>query len=129
MINFDITPKGPLFNRGQSSEEIDRFIRDGAKAIGDAAVKLSRLKFRAKIQVYTGRFTGRISAIITGSLINVDSRNILYGRWLEGIGSRNATTRFKGYHGFRDTRIIIDRNTKDILQPLMDKMIRELGGS
>jgi hypothetical protein len=24
-----------------------------------------------------------------------------YGPWLEGSGSRNETTRFKGYHGFR----------------------------
>jgi hypothetical protein len=24
-----------------------------------------------------------------------------YGPWLEGTGSRNDTTRFKGYHGFR----------------------------
>lgn len=25
----------------------------------------------------------------------------VYGPWLEGVGSRNATTRFKGYHAFR----------------------------
>jgi len=25
----------------------------------------------------------------------------VYGPWLEGVGSRNQTTRFKGYHSFR----------------------------
>lgn len=25
----------------------------------------------------------------------------VYGPWLEGVGSRNNTTRFKGYHAFR----------------------------
>ncbi len=25
----------------------------------------------------------------------------VYGPWLEGVGSRNLTTRFKGYHAFR----------------------------
>jgi hypothetical protein len=28
-----------------------------------------------------------------------------YGPWLEGVGSRNQTTRFKGYHAFRNAAI------------------------
>jgi hypothetical protein len=31
----------------------------------------------------------------------VHDRGVIYGPWLEGTGSRNRTTRFKGYASFR----------------------------
>ncbi len=31
----------------------------------------------------------------------IHDRGIIYGPWLEGVGSRNKTTRFKGYFTFR----------------------------
>lgn len=31
----------------------------------------------------------------------VQDTNAVYGPWLEGVGSRNRTSRFKGYHVFR----------------------------
>ncbi len=33
----------------------------------------------------------------------------VYGPWLEGVGSRNATTRFKGYHAFRKAAQALDQ--------------------
>lgn len=32
----------------------------------------------------------------------------VYGPWLEGIGSRNSTTRFKGYHAFRNAAAALE---------------------
>jgi hypothetical protein len=32
----------------------------------------------------------------------------VYGPWLEGLGSRNATSRFKGYHAFRKAAAALD---------------------
>lgn len=33
----------------------------------------------------------------------------VYGPWLEGVGSRNATTRFKGYHAFRKAAAALEQ--------------------
>jgi hypothetical protein len=33
----------------------------------------------------------------------------VYGPWLEGVGSRNNTTRFKGYHAFRNAAAALER--------------------
>jgi hypothetical protein len=33
----------------------------------------------------------------------------VYGPWLEGVGSRNNTTRFKGYHAFRKAAQALER--------------------
>src|SRR5438094_9941435 len=36
---------------------------------------------------------------------SINDSNVIYGPWLEGIGSRNApVTRFAGYHTFRIVR-------------------------
>lgn len=38
----------------------------------------------------------------------------VYGPWLEGVGSRNATTRFKGYHAFRKAASALERHIEDL---------------
>lgn len=38
----------------------------------------------------------------------------VYGPWLEGVGSRNRTTRFKGYHAFRKAASALDRRIEDM---------------
>lgn len=38
----------------------------------------------------------------------------VYGPWLEGVGSRNNTTRFKGYHAFRKAASALDRRIDEM---------------
>ena len=38
----------------------------------------------------------------------------VYGPWLEGVGSRNATTRFKGYWAFRKATSALDHAIEEI---------------
>ena len=55
----------------------------------------------------------------------VTSGNAMYGPWLEGTGSRNATSRFKGYHGFRLAAGDLDGEAESIadeaLQPFIER--------
>lgn len=44
----------------------------------------------------------------------------VYGPWLEGVGSRNNTTRFKGYHAFRKAANALDRR----IEEMGDRMFR-----
>jgi len=44
--------------------------------------------------------------------------NLVYAAWIEGIGKRNRTSRFKGYHMFENARKRIDGN-----QAMQDKYI------
>ena len=42
--------------------------------------------------------------------VAVHDREVIYGWWLEGIGSRNyPVTRFRGYHTFRETAAALDK--------------------
>jgi hypothetical protein len=47
--------------------------------------------------------------------------------WIEGIGSRNRTTRFKGYHTFRMTGQTLRRQLPQIIAPHVRSMVSELG--
>ena len=38
----------------------------------------------------------------------------VYGPWLEGVGSRNAITRFKGYSAFRKAASALDRHIDNL---------------
>lgn len=44
----------------------------------------------------------------------------VYGPWLEGVGSRNQTTRFKGYHAFRKASQALERR----IESMGDRMFR-----
>lgn len=128
MIDIRVKATGPLFD-GRAERAVERFVEDGVKALVAAGVKMVRQRFGARIRHSTGYFLGRVSGVLYGTYGKVWDRMLIYGRWLEGTGSRNRTTRFKGYHGYRDTAMVIDRDSEKILQPLMDKMVRELGGA
>jgi hypothetical protein len=48
----------------------------------------------------------------------------VYGPWLEGVGSRNATTRFKGYRAFRKAAAALERRIEDMGDRLFNARYR-----
>lgn len=55
--------------------------------------------------------------------------DIIYGYWLEGIGSRNfPKTRFRGYRMWRETTQFIQANVQEISEPAIEKAVERLNG-
>jgi len=54
---------------------------------------------------------------------------LVYGPWLEGVGSRNATTRFKGYFSMRKAANSVAAKAKAIAQPVIDTFTRKANGA
>lgn len=128
MITVETRMTGPLFD-GRAQAAVDRFVRDGTKVLTQVGYDMVRLKYAARIRQNTGHFLGRITSEVRGSIGEIYNKYIVYGYWLEGVGSRNATTRFKGYWAYRESYIELDARSAEILQPLVDKMVREMGGA
>jgi hypothetical protein len=128
-----VTTTGPLFD---SRAEIA--LREGVNAIrehiaNDAEERVTSV-FSMHIRENTGRFlrsigqtresrtyvTGKYTLPVivedpaTDTVVTTDLAT--YGPWLEGTGSRNETTRFKGYHGFRLAFQETDRNAKRLAE-------------
>lgn len=47
----------------------------------------------------------------------------VYGPWLEGVGSRNDTTRFKGYFAFRKAAAALERHIESMGERLLHRNV------
>lgn len=59
----------------------------------------------------------------------VNDRDIVYGPWLEGTGSRNfPKTRFPGYANWRRARQQLAGEVHDLIEPIPERFITRMGG-
>lgn len=106
MIDAKVTARGPVFdgwaeraNREYTGAAVQRVAREGKN---DVLARLGQV-IRHPTPYYETRIrTDRVTA--ERWLINDGPHTFIYGPWLEGTGSRNRTTRFKGYFTFRIIR-------------------------
>lgn len=57
----------------------------------------------------------------------IDDRGVIYGPWLEGVGSRNRTTRFKGYFTFRKVTSRLQQKKGYVTDRAIRKALRRAG--
>ena len=63
-----------------------------------------------------------------GERASVNDRGVVYGPWLEGTGSRNATTRFKGYAQARAATQRVESRVVDLCANALARLVRRLNG-
>lgn len=141
-----VTLSGPWFDgeAGQLMKEAELSVRH---AVSERGSVLVRMAFDAAIRVNTGRFISSGTIIdssrtfsspggrrVYSMAIDVPARtdvvttsNATYGPWLEGAGSRNLTTRFKGYHGFRQAGQELNAQASQIAQDALEPYVRRMG--
>lgn len=58
------------------------------------------------LQHPTGYYESQVKAErVSPDIYSINDGGVIYGPWLEGVGSRNApVTKFEGYHSFRIVR-------------------------
>ena len=79
-------------------------------------------------QASTGHYRRSIHAVASHLHGIITDSGVVYGPWLEGVSSRNATTRFKGYSSFRRVGQTLEKDRDKVLKAHVDKAIRELNG-
>lgn len=137
---------GPLFD-GRAEADLEEGLRAIQDQVARAGADMARQAFAGMIRENHGRFlesittTDRSRTYSTVSGRHVYAMEVVadtahtsivttsiasYGPWLEGTGSRNETTRFKGYHGFRLAGEELDRRAGEIaegaLRPYAERM-------
>lgn len=75
----------------------------------------------------TGRYRSHLRVVRRGA-IEVNDSGSVYGPWLEGTGSRNARSRFKGYWHWRRTAQDVERQASRIGNAVVAQAVRRLGG-
>ena len=137
--NVTIRTTGPFFAAGMPAR-VQRAIEGGVREIvetGDeklnevlrprpAGVFHSGAYAAAHGYRQTGHYRRGIHTVLRGLLGRIDDSNSVYGPWLEGVGSRNATTRFKGYHSFRRVANELQQEAPRIMRRHMAALVRRL---
>lgn len=137
---------GPLFD-GSAAQALADGINAMRKDIADEGQRLTRSVFAGMIRRPSGRFDGSITTTRSSTVYSSSSGRraysmpvvvedpatdtvvttdlATYGPWLEGTGSRNESTRFKGYHGFRAAAGELDGHAEELaeqsLQPYIER--------
>lgn len=118
--------KGPLTD-GTSQRIIEReYTSDWERSVARRAKERWVSLLKSTIRHPTPHYWNQIDAIPRGTGWTVWDRMVIYGPWLEGTGSRNRTTRFKGYFNFRKMTTIMGIESTIIGNRLLEAYISRI---
>lgn len=122
-----VTGSGPLFD-GRVERAIVAAANDSAGKLGTEAERRWKRNLDASLRRPTGAYMKRITLYgpVAGQS-RVHDRQGIYGPWLEGTGSRNATTRFKGYASARRATQELERGAVHLVEHVVRQHLEGLG--
>jgi hypothetical protein len=123
MFLIRVSKTGPLFN-GLAKKAARDFTKEASLAIAEQGQQLWVTQLNSSIRVNTGYYVSNIQINRAGNTNIVHDSGVIYGPWLEGVGSRNApVTRFKGYFSMRKSRQKLDRQAPRIAERVLKKYL------
>tara|TARA_Y100000310_G_scaffold50965_1_gene47026 strand:- start:2512 stop:2961 length:450 start_codon:yes stop_codon:yes gene_type:complete len=134
-LTTNITTSGPLANkrlgkltRGAARGALRQLVEMGEQRLAEqfrarpAGVFLSVAE-ADKGKATKGHYLRNIHGEVKPSYGRIHDSGVEYGPWLEGTSSRNATTRFKGYHVWRKTKQWLQEQVKPVLRKRVQRAI------
>lgn len=123
-LKVEVNASGPLYN-GRATPMLLDSAGDIELDVARKTERLVQARLSQVLQHPTGRYQSTIHVVHTADTY-VDGEGTVYGRWLEGVGSRNRTTRFKGYYTFRIVGQRAERQAGPIADRHLDRLTRRL---
>jgi hypothetical protein len=125
-LSVKVATQGPLFTRAAADKMVKavnsatrELVQKGEQRLAEqlrprpAGVYLS-VEQAGPGKASTGNYRRNISTEFKNMSAIIYDGNVVYGPWLEGIGSRNATSRFKGYGVYRQTASYLGKISRGI---------------
>lgn len=110
---------GPLFD-GRGAHALDVAADRIEKVVADRGADLVHMQLGRVLRHPTGYYQSHITREQRSDFSVVTDRGVIYGPWLEGTGSRNKTTRFKGYATFRKMTQALDAEAAGIAEGVIE---------
>lgn len=124
-MSIKVRTTGPLFDgraRREVTSSIERMTKDVAQALHDEV----QHNLKSSLRHPTGRYQRHVTVERRSDDYVVTDSGVVYGSWLEGVSSRNRSTRFKGYSSFRKAVAKVQGQVDHIVEPEVNKLIKEL---
>ncbi len=125
-VNTTVKQKGMLMNAAKSKAAAQRAIIEVNEAIAQEGVDRIKRRLDMVLVNPTGFYRSNIQIERREIYRGLSDNNVVYGGWLEGVSSRNRTTRFKGYKTFRLIQQELKNDKEQIAQPIITQLVREL---
>lgn len=127
-MSYDVTVSahGPIFD-GTASSEVRAWLNRAVDKVTQIGVDDVHIRLHEVLRHPTGYYESHIRSSSVGSDRVIDDQRIIYGPWLEGVGSRNSpVTRFPGYFTFRLVKQALQEKVPEIVAPLLEELAAEL---
>jgi hypothetical protein len=123
-----VTTSGPLFD-GRAAIILKEATDAIGQQVAEEGLDLIQSDLARVIRTHpTGRYIPSVKVVRRGSGSFTVGTDIVYGAWIEGTGSRNATTRFKGYSTFRRQRQVLEARAGVIGNRVIKPYVGRLNG-
>lgn len=122
METVEVTRKGPLFD-GRAQKAATAYLDVATAEVSDDGVNLVHAQLGSVLKHPTGYYEHHIVTDVAHDGHMVTDGGVVYGPWLEGVGSRNHSTRFKGYATFRRMTQVLDRRAQAIADQVLGRFI------
>ncbi len=126
--NVRIELSGPWFD-ARSPEIMSDLVHDLVKSVADQGLAEWQYNLDRSIQFPTPYYETQVtSQRVADDLYVVHDRGIVYGPWLEGVGERNKSTRFKGYFAQRRAVHTLLLKIKALAEPIVARHVGRMNG-
>ncbi len=125
-LNVTIRQKGQIFNSANTRAAGRQMTTAINEALAQEGVRRVKSRLGQVLQNPTGYYESRIQVDRRSQYRGISDGGVVYGGWLEGVDSRNKTTRFKGYRTFRIVLQELNRDKERLAQPLVTEYVRRM---
>ena len=125
-LNVSVSRHGPVFD-GRAEKALDDAADDIEVRTAYFGASLIRSRMDQTFRHQTPYYRLQNQARRDGAHWKVSDNGVIYGPWLEGVGSRNRTTRFKGYANYRRSLAAIQRHMDEIAYGCVGRHLSQVG--
>lgn len=124
-MSTNVKYSGPLFN-GEAQKVIQDYQVEAESYLGDYVVNQIQSELGSVLKNPTGYYKSKVVTNLQADDVAVTDSGVVYGPWLEGVGSRNKSTRFKGYATFRRVTQRINAQAGEIAERVLPRYLKRL---
>lgn len=126
MISIEFTKKGPFFNANQVEATFAALSDEIRTELAQETLDFLINALKGDFKHPTGRYISNLAIMDTEAATMITDNGVVYGPWLEGVSSRNARSRFKGYAEFRKAAAMAENKAAALADSVAAKYVGRL---
>lgn len=126
---MEIKLSGPFFDHPLRAHESAELAVHAREAVGQQALADWHENLNKNIRHPTPYYETQLVLQEREGAAVAHDRGVIYGPWLEGVGSRNKSTRFKGYFSLRRAAQSTRGKIEHVVRPVVERYLARMGGT